>query len=102
MKPHKIIKTFSGSQTGHDHDAFIAGDVRHLSDDLAAIVVKEGWAVPHDDSSPLTRETKVVGPEETKPLADLSFKDLTAIAKEKGIAVKPGMSKVALLEALAA
>lgn len=48
MKPHRILKTFPGSQTGHDHHVFEKGSVRDLSDDLAAIAVKEGWAEPHD------------------------------------------------------
>jgi hypothetical protein len=47
MKPHKILKTFPGSQTGHDHDVFEKGTVRDLSDGLAEVVVKAGWAVPH-------------------------------------------------------
>jgi hypothetical protein len=46
MTPHRITKTFKGSQTGHDHDEFVAGSVRDLSRDLAAVVVKEGWAEP--------------------------------------------------------
>jgi len=44
MKPYRILKTFKGSQTGHDHDEFVAGTTRDLSKELAAVVVKEGWA----------------------------------------------------------
>jgi hypothetical protein len=61
MKPHRIIKSFPGSQTGNDHHFFEQGTVRLLSDDLAAIVVKAGWAEPHED-----RDTKVIEPEEIK------------------------------------
>ena len=49
MKPHRILKAFKGSQTGHDHHHFEPGDNPvPLSDDLAAIVVKEGWAEPFE------------------------------------------------------
>ncbi|WP_020471471.1 hypothetical protein [Zavarzinella formosa] len=47
MKPHRILKSFKGSQTGNDHQHFEAGATEHLSDDLAAIAVREGWAEPH-------------------------------------------------------
>jgi hypothetical protein len=49
MKPHRILKGFKGSQTGVDSDEFHADTVRDLSDSLAAIAVKEGWARPHLD-----------------------------------------------------
>lgn len=64
MTPHKILKPFHGSQTGLDFHSFEEGSVAHLSDDLAAIAVSEGWAEPVTAQS---RETKVVEPEETKP-----------------------------------
>ena len=48
MKLHNILKGFKGSQNGHDHHEFVAGTVAPLSKDLAAIVVKEGWAEPHE------------------------------------------------------
>jgi hypothetical protein len=69
MKPHRIIKTFKGSQDGHDHHHFEEGTTAHLSDGLAAIVVKEGWAEPVKEASghpALSRDTKVIEPEETK------------------------------------
>ena len=45
MKPHRILKTFKGTQDGlHDHEEFVAGTVAHLSKGLATIVTKEGWA----------------------------------------------------------
>ena len=50
MKPHTILKTFKGSQTGHDHHEFVAGTVADLSRDLAAIAVKQGWAEPVIDT----------------------------------------------------
>jgi hypothetical protein len=47
MKPHRILKSFKGSQNGHDHHEFVPGpNPVLLSKDLAAIVVKEGWAEP--------------------------------------------------------
>ena len=49
MKPHRILKSFPGSQTGHDHHHFEKGTVAHLSDSLAEIVVKEGWAKAVED-----------------------------------------------------
>ena len=46
MKPHRILKSFTGSQTGHDSDSFVEGTERLLSPSLAKIVVGEGWAEP--------------------------------------------------------
>jgi hypothetical protein len=66
MKPHKILKTFNGSQDGHHTEAFIAGTVRDISDSLAAIVVKEAWAEPLQPT-PEDRDTKVIESYETKP-----------------------------------
>lgn len=82
MKHYRILKAFNGSQTGNDFASFEAGSVALLSDDLARIALKEGWAelaLPaetmkpsrvEDDVKPLpveVREIKVVEPEETKP-----------------------------------
>ncbi len=64
MKPHRILKSFKGSQTGHDHHEFTAGTEAHLSHDLAAIVVKAGWAEPVGErmvvTSPLTGDTQTI------------------------------------------
>jgi len=101
MKQYRILKAFNGSQHGNDFQAFTTGTTEPLSDALAAIAVKEGWAelaeqagtpqpvkkaVPllarmpaeEDDvkafpadlpTDPFAdRETKVVTPEETKPV----------------------------------
>ncbi|WP_020474232.1 hypothetical protein [Zavarzinella formosa] len=91
MKHYRILKDFNGSQDGHDFHKFIAGATVPLSNDLAAIAVKEGWAelatleaivaevvgldAPVPDGklnevltiSPDDRETKIVPPEEPKP-----------------------------------
>lgn len=56
MKPHKILKSFPGSQTGNDHHHFEAGTIASLSDDLAAIAVKEGWAEPHVEEQKAVEE----------------------------------------------
>jgi hypothetical protein len=66
MKLHRILKTFKGNQTGFgDTETFFEGTEVALSDSLAAVAVAEGWAeLPDAD----TRETKVVEPEETKPV----------------------------------
>ena len=68
MKPHRILKAFNGSQTGHDFHSFVPGDKPvHLSDDLAKIAVAQGWAEPHVDTPQAkNRDTKVAGPEEVK------------------------------------
>lgn len=87
MKPHRILKSFTGNQDGQHHcQEFIAGTIRDLSAGLATIVVKENWATPvlpqeillgqsepvaqvflHDTPIPaLARQTKIVGPEEAK------------------------------------
>ncbi len=129
MKPHTILKSFNGSQTGHDFQQFQAGSVADLSRDLAAIAVKEGWAEPYatggivPPSKPLlvgevpsestipaeNRETKVVGPEETKVVTpdeaksfdDMTFAELKAAAKLKGVKVF-GLSEDKLRAALKA
>lgn len=88
MKTYSILKAFNGSQHGHDFASFEAGSEALLSDGLAAIAVKEGWAQPVDLEAALApvsgldvpagdlahalqnpaelRETKVVTPAETK------------------------------------
>jgi len=64
MKPHKILKTFKGTQTGHgDGETFEEGTVRDLSKHLAEVVVPAGFAEPVIEA----RETKVVEVQETKP-----------------------------------
>jgi hypothetical protein len=71
MKPHRIIKKFKGTQTGHgDGEVFEPGpEPVLLSDSLAETAVKAGFAKPHVDhaASPAeSRETKVVAPDEVK------------------------------------
>src|SRR4051794_3539468 len=120
MKPYRILKDFKGTQDGqHDCIEFKEGKVEPLSPGLAAIVVREGWAElatradmiatrepvakpdePNDHME--ARETKVTGPEETKPIAAMKHKDLVKLAKAKGIPVKIGMKTDELLAALQA
>ena len=101
MKPHRIHKSFRGSQDGINTEHFEAGTVRNLSPSLAAIVVKEGWADAHSSKAE-DRETKVIEPEETKAeaLDTMAYKDLLALAKDRGITMQPGMKKEALIKAL--
>lgn len=88
MKAHLILKDFHGSQTGHDFNAFKAGETAPLSASLAAIAVSEGWAKPVEEAAKEIakapkeladavldvveeahaedRETKVEAPTETK------------------------------------
>lgn len=46
MKPYDILKDFPGSQDGRVTEEFKAGTQVMLSDYLAEIVVREGWARP--------------------------------------------------------
>lgn len=64
MKTYEILKTFNGSQDGLHTEVFTEGTTRHLSDDLAAIAMSEGWVKPA--SAAEARETKVDAPEEVK------------------------------------
>ena len=41
---YEILKDFSGSQDGRMTEQFSKGTLRELSDDLAAVAVKEKWA----------------------------------------------------------
>lgn len=68
MKPYHILKDFTGSQTGNDGPfQFTAGTVAELSDSLAEVVMKEGWAKPAAKvETAETRETKVIEPKEAK------------------------------------
>lgn len=74
MKKYRILADFKGSQDGHDHHQFKADTEAHLSDDLAAIVLREGWAEPlpgtviSDVELAETRETKVTEPKAKKVL----------------------------------
>ena len=100
MKSYLILKSFTGSQNGIDSESFVAGTTRHLSDSLVAAlggpaggVIKpaeqaaaEIAKAPHalaeavlesiEDAEtppdPNARETKVTGPEETKPAKPLT------------------------------
>ena len=131
MKPYRILRTFAGNQTGNgETEHFMEGTVRNLTDHLAEVVLKEGWVkqassseyletvtadvvgldgpVPEgnleeDIANPAEiRETKVTGPEETKPdLSSMKHKELVNLAKERGINSK-GMNTEALIEALKA
>jgi hypothetical protein len=58
MKPHRILKPFKGSQTGSDGPHhFTPGDEPVLlSDYLADIVVKAGWALPHKEGDSVADE----------------------------------------------
>lgn len=46
MTPHKILKTFKGSQDGRITETFEQGTVRDLSDSLAVAAVAAGDAEP--------------------------------------------------------
>jgi hypothetical protein len=72
MKPHKIVKSFKGSQHGNDNEFFVVDTERDLSDDLARIVVKEGWALPLIPAE--HRDTKVFTPAENKVEAPIEKK----------------------------
>lgn len=43
---HDILEDFKGSQDGRLTERFLKGSQRDLSDSLAAVAVKEGWARP--------------------------------------------------------
>ena len=44
MKEYNILKDFKGSQNHHDHHQFKAGTVAELSDSLAEVALKAGFA----------------------------------------------------------
>ncbi len=91
MKDYLVLKDFNGSQSGLDFHRFTAGTTAKLSTSLATAALAEGWVKPHDGKAEPThtpaptpeptpepevvpaetpeeaRETKVSGPEETKP-----------------------------------
>lgn len=107
MKAHRILKDFNGSQTGNDFRAFKAGEVADLSDDLARIAVGEGWAelATQKPNTAVERETKVTGPEETKPfdITTLDEKALVKFAKDSfKLKLDPKLSKDELLAAIEA
>lgn len=125
MKPYRILRDFAGSQTGNDGPFYFRKDeIANLSDHLAEVVLKEGWVEPFrpdtitggphpklvpDPGAPNVlvttenRETKVTGPEETKPfdIARLNKKDLVTFAKDNfGLELDEGMKKDDLLAAI--
>lgn len=84
MKPHRILKSFKGSQTGNDTHNFEAGKIAHLSDSLAAIVVKAGWAEEYIEHTPAKaddREAKVLNIPEKK--AEETINDIAEQPKKK-------------------
>ena len=71
--PHRILKTFAGSQTGNDQHYFTEGEIHLLTPHLAEVACAAGQAeaLAHVQLTAATtvttaRETKVTGPEETK------------------------------------
>jgi len=61
MKPHRILKDFKGTQDGHgDGQEFTAGTTVPLSDQLADVVVRAGWAKPHTEEVKETDEEKAI------------------------------------------
>lgn len=89
MKPHRILKSFKGTQDGlHDHEEFVAGTVAHLSKGLAAIVTKEGWAEPHEIQPRTLAEGKML---EAGELPE----DSTTQEKSEGAAPENKMKKAA-------
>jgi hypothetical protein len=102
MNPHRILKNFKGSQNGHDHHEFKEGTTVVLSKDLAAIVVKEGWAEPVTPLAALT--APVVGLKQPIPEGDLQAdldnpaeideaKSIDAAPENKAIAAAPENKK---------
>jgi hypothetical protein len=52
MKPHKILKSFSGNQSGYGPtEQFEEGTVANLSDHLAEVVVAAGFAKPTNEEA---------------------------------------------------
>jgi len=110
MKPHRILKTFKGSQTGNDHHAFLEGDEKPLSASLAAIVVPLGWAKPVDGNARgaeegadgRKRELKAITADELKALGELPSKELRKAAAQYGVKAGITMGKQAILDAIAA
>lgn len=111
MKPYKILNDFTGSQTGTDGPHYFkAGTVAELSNSLAETVLKEGWAEPHvpekQEAAPARadqRDTKVTGPDETKPfdITTLDEKGLVKFAKDNfGLKLNAKVGKDALLKAI--
>jgi len=49
---YRILKDFKGSQDGRLTEQFIQGSTRELSDSLATVAVKEGWAAPATQEAP--------------------------------------------------
>lgn len=99
-KPYKVLKDFAGSQTGNDGPhRFLAGTAAGLTDHLAEVALKEGYVEPADGTEPARpsapaegRETKVTGPEETKPakpLARMNKAELAAHGLAPGLAPFP-------------
>lgn len=49
---YRILKDFKGSQDGRLTEQFVQGSTRELSDSLATVAVKEGWAAPATQEAP--------------------------------------------------
>jgi hypothetical protein len=57
---YEILKGFKGSQDGRFAEDFKAGSQAELSDYLAEIVVREGWARPVGAAVPDAPENKAI------------------------------------------
>lgn len=127
MKMHHILKTFKGSNDGLVTIGFEAGTVSALSDELAGIAIREGWATPMEpdtlldgphvelileldapdtlvDAHPDLRETKVDAPDEFKTvklLKKMSKAEIVAYAMSHGLELVPdSMSVKDMIEAI--
>lgn len=98
MKTYTILKTFHGSQDGLHTEAFIEGTTAVLSDDLARIVVAEGWAEPAAEAPSDDRETKVEAPAETKPAKPAREKITVSLRSALTLTSAPAAEPVSLAE----
>lgn len=66
---HDILKDFKGSQDGRFSEQFTAGTQAELSDYLADIVVREGWARPVGAPGKIQNKAVVTDGSQTGTLA---------------------------------
>lgn len=85
---HKILKTFKGSQDGRFTELFEAKTTRDLSESLAAIAVKEGWAKPVETKKP--KET-APSSEEKRQALGVEIAGLEEQIAAAAAADKPGL-----------
>lgn len=105
MQKVKMLKTLHGVLAGEVYPrVFEQGKEYEINDSLVLGFMEQGGCELVSAEGPEKRETKVTGPDETKPLDLNTLKqpELLSIAKQHGLELKANTSKKDIIAAIEA